>query len=137
MTSSSAQMVNYLTAPNTSEQNGVAERTGRSIVEMMRSVLHHANLNSTFWKHALYTAIYIKNRAPHKALQDNTPYEVWYGTQCKYVCLHGCDACILVEKTQPKLETKLNYVFLSATQKKRTHTSSKTNYACVIVVSKW
>jgi len=79
VTSSSAQMVNYLTAPNTPEQNGVAERTGRSIVEMMRAMLHHANLNSTFWKHALDTAIYIKNRAPRKALQDNTPYEVWYG----------------------------------------------------------
>ena len=47
-----------LTVPKTPEQNGVAERLNRTLMEMTRSTLH--NTRKDFWAEALSTAAYIK-----------------------------------------------------------------------------
>ena len=49
------------TVPKTPEQNGVAERLNRTLVEMVRSMLIDANLPHKFWAEALSTAAYLKN----------------------------------------------------------------------------
>ena len=56
-----------LTVPKTPEQNGVAERLNRTLVEAVRSMLIDANLPHKFWAEALSTAVYLKNRSPTKA----------------------------------------------------------------------
>ena len=47
------------TAPYTPQQNGVAERFNRTVVEMGRTMLHTANLPYDFWAEAINTATYI------------------------------------------------------------------------------
>ncbi len=69
-----------LTIPKTPEQNGVAERLNRSLVEMARSMLLDAKLPKKFWAEAISTAVYLKNRSPTKALKI-TPYQAWHGTK--------------------------------------------------------
>lgn len=49
------------TVPKMPEQNGVAERLNRTLIEMVRSMLIDANLPHTFWAEALCTAVYLKN----------------------------------------------------------------------------
>ena len=65
------------TVPNTPQQNGVAERMNRTLVETVRSLLVHAKLPHKFWAEALSTAVYLRNRSPTKAVESMTPYEAW------------------------------------------------------------
>lgn len=67
------------TAPYTSEQNGVAERYNRSIVEKARCMLFDANLGKGFWAEAASTAAYIINRLPCNNNARVTPEEAWSG----------------------------------------------------------
>jgi len=67
-----------LMIPCTPQQNGVAECSNRTLLDMVRSVVAHANLPISFWKDALLTAAYILNRVPTKSVTA-TPYELWFG----------------------------------------------------------
>lgn len=64
------------TAPHCPQQNGVAERKNRTLVEMARCNLIEANLSTIFWAEAVSTANHILNRLPTKAV-SKTPYELW------------------------------------------------------------
>ena len=43
------------------QQNGVAERLNRTLVEAARSMLTHANLSNAFWAEAISTSTYVRN----------------------------------------------------------------------------
>ena len=83
-----------LTIPKTPEQNGVAERLNRTLVETSRSMLIDSKLPKKFWAEAVSTAVYLKNRSPSKPLQDKTPYEAWHGHKpsVRHLRVFGCDA---------------------------------------------
>ena len=66
------------TIPYTPQQNGVAERANRTIMESVHSMLYHANLPLIFWAEAVSTAVYLKHRSPTSHLKDINPYECWY-----------------------------------------------------------
>ena len=57
------------TVPKTPQQNGVAERMNRTLVEAVRSMLSDAKLPKCFWAEALATAVYLRNRSPTNAVQ--------------------------------------------------------------------
>jgi len=67
------------TVPYSPEQNGVAERYNRMIVEKARCLLFEAKLPKKFWGEAVSTAVYFLNRSPTKALHKMTPEEAWLG----------------------------------------------------------
>ena len=67
-----------LTIPHTPQQNGVAERRNRTLLDMTRSMMAQANLPISFWGDALLTAAYILNRVPSQSV-SSTPYELWKG----------------------------------------------------------
>ena len=71
-------IVRQLTIPYTPQQNGVAERRNRTLLDMVRSMMAQANLPTKFWGDALLTAAYILNRVPSKSV-TSTPYELWKG----------------------------------------------------------
>lgn len=71
-------IVGQLTAPYTPQQNGVAERKNRYLVEMARCMLIDGNLSNRFWGEAVMTANYMQNRLPSRSI-SGTPYERWYG----------------------------------------------------------
>ena len=48
------------------EQNGMAERANRSIVESAWCMLHMAKLSKSFWVEAVAAAVYLLNRCPTK-----------------------------------------------------------------------
>ena len=66
------------TNPYCPEQNGVAERFNRTMIESARSMLYHAKLPLQFWAEAVSTAVYIRNRCPTASLNNKTPYECWF-----------------------------------------------------------
>lgn len=60
------------------EQNGLAERMNRTIVEKARCLLFDAGLEKTFWAEATAMAVYLINRSPTKGIQV-TPEEKFSG----------------------------------------------------------
>lgn len=67
------------TIPYSPQQNGVAERMNRTLLEKARSMVQEAGLHS-MWGEAVLTAAYLCNRSPTSALKEKkTPYEIWYG----------------------------------------------------------
>lgn len=65
----------FLTAPYSPQQNGVAERKNRTVLDMIRSMLKSKNMSKEFWAEAVQCAIYVQNRCPHSKLEDQTPQE--------------------------------------------------------------
>lgn len=75
----------------TPQQNGVAERCNRTLVDMVRSMLSNSIIPILLWSEALKTAMYILSRVPSKAV-PTTPYELWTGRKPSLRHLHvwGC-----------------------------------------------
>ena len=66
------------TGSDASSQNGISERPNRTFGQMMRCILHSAELGPEYWSHALIHAVYIKNRITHTKL-NMTPYQKFTG----------------------------------------------------------
>jgi hypothetical protein len=64
-------------APHCPEQNGVAERANRTVVEAARSLIHAKGLPIKFWAEAVACAVYTLNRVPSKA-SKSTPHQIWH-----------------------------------------------------------
>lgn len=68
-----------LTAAYTPQQNGVAERKNRTIMNMVRSMLHAKQIPKTFWPEAVNWTVHVLNRCPTFAVKNRTPEEAWSG----------------------------------------------------------
>ena len=81
------------TMPGTPQQNGVAERRNRTLMDMVRSMISNSSLPKSLWTYALKTAVYLLNRIPSKAV-PKTPFELWTGRKPSLRHLHvwGCPA---------------------------------------------
>ena len=74
----------HKTVPHTPQQNGLAERMNRTILERVRCMLLSAGLPKTFWGEAANTTTYLINRCPSSALDFKTPMEAWSGEPLDY-----------------------------------------------------
>lgn len=59
-------------APYSQEQNGVSERTGRTLMDMTRASILEGNIDDDLWPEILLVMTYIKNNRPTEALPNNT-----------------------------------------------------------------
>ena len=94
------------TAPGTPQQNGVAERRNRTLLNMVRSMMSYARLPISFWGHALLSASHILDNLPSKSVPA-TPYELWTGRKpnLEHLKIWGCPAHVL-EKDPTKLDSR-------------------------------
>ncbi len=67
------------TVPHCSEQNVIAERMNRTLVEALRSMMFHAGMPKEFRAEAIHTAAYVQNRSPTSSLKEVTPFQRMYG----------------------------------------------------------
>ncbi|OQD70189.1 hypothetical protein PENANT_c268G05202, partial [Penicillium antarcticum] len=81
-------------------QNGLAERTNRTIRERINTLLSDANLPPSWWTELVDTVVYLKLRAPASILQKKTPYEIIYGKPPSLLHLRriGSRAWVLIPK---------------------------------------
>ncbi|GJZ17409.1 putative ribonuclease H-like domain-containing protein [Tanacetum coccineum] len=81
----------------TPQQNGVAERMNRTLIEAARTMLADSLLPTTFWAEAVSTACYIFNRVRVTKPQNKTPYERLFGHKpiISYIRPFGCHVTIL------------------------------------------
>ncbi|GJZ21138.1 putative ribonuclease H-like domain-containing protein [Tanacetum coccineum] len=86
----------YINA-STSQQNGVAERKNKTLIEAARTMLADSFLPNTFWAEAVNTACYFLNRVLVTKPQNKTPYELITGKIpiISYIRPFGCHVTIL------------------------------------------
>ena len=98
-----------LTTAESPEQNGVAERMNRTLVEKARAMMNATNIPHTFWSEAIANAAYVRNRSPTSALQNMTPFEAWWGHKpsVKHLRTFGCIAYAHIAKgKRRKMDSK-------------------------------
>ncbi|GJU03612.1 putative ribonuclease H-like domain-containing protein [Tanacetum coccineum] len=61
----------------TPQQNGVAERKNRTLIEAARIMLADSKLLTTFWAEAVNTACYVQNKVLVIKPHNKTPYELF------------------------------------------------------------
>ncbi|KAL4271452.1 hypothetical protein GQ457_13G004180 [Hibiscus cannabinus] len=95
--------VGQYTMPGSPDQNGVAERRNRTLMDMVRSMLSGSKLPKSLWVEALKTAVYILNRVPTKAV-PKTPFELFKGWKpsLRHIRVWGCPSEVRIYNPQEK-----------------------------------
>ena len=106
-------VVRHKTVRHTPQQNGLAERMNRTLMDKVRCLLIHSKLPQSLWAETLMTACYLVNRSPSSGIDFKTPVEMWSGRAANYsdLKIFGCPAFAHIK--QGKLEPRaLKCVFL-------------------------
>ena len=95
---------------HTPQQNGVAERKNRHLVETARTLLLHSHVPFRFWGDAVLTACYLINRMPSSVLHDQIPHSLLFPDQPLYFLpprVFGCTCFVhILTPGQDKLSAK-------------------------------
>nr|GEV43006.1 hypothetical protein [Tanacetum cinerariifolium] len=81
----------------TPQQNGVAERRNKTLIEVARTMLAYLKLPTTFWAEAVNTACYVQNRVLVVKPHNKTPYKLFHGRTpaLSFIKPFGCHVSIL------------------------------------------
>ncbi|KAG6499797.1 hypothetical protein ZIOFF_039589 [Zingiber officinale] len=93
----------------TPQQNGVAERKIRHLVETCKCWLHAKNLSKALWAEGIKCAAYVINRVPHRSSNNKAPYELLFDAKpnVKYLRVFGSICYVHVSDSQrSKLDAK-------------------------------
>jgi len=74
---SSKGIIQQHTMPFSPEQNGMAERVNRTLMERARAMLMESGLQQELWGEAVITANFLRNRAL-SAGRESTPFEMFF-----------------------------------------------------------
>lgn len=112
-----------LTAAFTPQQNGVAERKNRTIMNSVRSMLSERQVPKDFWSEATRWSVHIQNRSPTVAVEGITPEEAWSGKKpaVEYFRVFGCIGYVHVpDQRRRKLDDKSKKcVFLGVSEESK------------------
>jgi transposase InsO family protein len=62
-----------LTTPYNPQQNDVAERKNKTILEAVKTMIHDQDLPMCLWVEVAMTVVYVQNRLSHSTLGLKTP----------------------------------------------------------------
>ena len=97
----------HFTVRDTPQQNGVAERMNRTLLEKVRCMLSNAGLGKQFWAEAVMYASHLINRLPSATLNGKTPLEVWSGKPVNdYDTLHVFGSTAYYHVKESKLDPR-------------------------------
>lgn len=118
-----AGIVHETTVPYTPQQNGVAERMNRTLVERARCMLSDADFGKEFWGEAINHAAFLVNRSVNRSNKNGTPEEIWTGQKPNLSSLKvfGTPAMVHISKQKrqkwDKKTTEMMFVGYAGTQK--------------------
>lgn len=92
--------------PYTPQQNGVAERLNRTILEKVRSLLSETGLGESFWAEASSTVVYIINRTPSAPLGFEIPEQIYTGREPDYSHMKRFGCLVYYHVEQGKLKPR-------------------------------
>ncbi|CAL2248738.1 unnamed protein product [Prunus armeniaca] len=90
--SSTHGIIHQTSCVGTPQQNGVAERKNRDLLEKTRALMFQMNVPKKFWSQGVLTAAYLINRLPSRVLDFKSPYEVMKGKKfnLSHLMVFGC-----------------------------------------------
>ena len=90
--------------PYSPQQNGVAERFNRTLIEKARCLLHDADLPKQYWAEAVNMASYLINHSVSTRTVNKTPEEIWTGkkTDLSHLKIFGSQVMVHVPKQKQK-----------------------------------
>jgi transposase InsO family protein len=83
-----------LTTPYNPQQNGVAKRKNKTIMEFVKTMIHDQDIPMCLWVEATMVVVYVQNRLSHSALGLKTPEEMFTGKKPEVSHLKIC-GCLL------------------------------------------
>jgi transposase InsO family protein len=114
-------IVHLFSCPSTPEQNSIAERKHRHVVELGLAMMLNASIPKCFWVEAFLTATFLINRLPSPSLAMTSPYFLLHKKQPTYDLLRtfGCQCFpYLRPYAKDKLEPRsLPCIFLGYSDK--------------------
>ncbi|TLX66091.1 transposase family protein, partial [Labilibacter sediminis] len=101
-------ILHQFSAARTPQQNGVAERRNRTLIDAARTMICDSKLPVFFWAEAINTACYVQNRVLINKRQMKTPYEILYGHKptVSHFRSFGCLCTLLHQEDTPKFNAK-------------------------------
>ena len=100
-----------LCTPGESPANGIAERANRSVLDMVRVLLHQASLPLPFWPLAADMAVFLINRMPMRGNPGGkSPYELYYGKppDRSKIRRFGCKCWVWLDKDSRPHKSKID-----------------------------
>lgn len=106
----SAGIIHRRSAPYTPQQNELAERFNRTIVEKVRCMLIDSKLTKGYWAEAVAAAVKIINISPNSSDRFKSPDDIWFKVKpnLSMIRVFGCEAMALVPS---KIVISRNVVF--------------------------
>ena len=101
-------IIHRVSCPHTPQQNGLAERKHRHIVETDLALLSQASLPQKFWDDAFLTATHLINMMPSKVIHNVSPFEKLYSCKPDYAFLRVF-GCLCYPLLRPYNKHKLNF----------------------------
>jgi len=82
------------------QQNGVAERKNRTIMEAVKAMFHDQDLPMYLWAESTRTTVYVQNKMPHRALGNKSPEELFTGKkpEVRHLRIFGCPVYVHIAK---------------------------------------
>lgn len=98
--------VRHRTCTYTPQQNGVAERLNRTIMNKVRSMLSESGLDKKFWAEAVSTSVYLINKSPSSTMENKIPEELWTSVISNLSRLRRFGCIVYVHSQEGKLDPR-------------------------------
>ncbi|CAI5457772.1 unnamed protein product [Closterium sp. Yama58-4] len=116
-------ITHQLSVAYTPQKNGAAERLNRTLIDLARAMLAHAQLDHTWWGAAVQYANWVKNRMGSKGLGGKSPYFMWTRKvpSVSMARVWGCMAQYKVpDQQRRKLDPKAQWgIFLGVSERSK------------------
>ncbi|CAL9022379.1 unnamed protein product [Prunus brigantina] len=120
-------IIHQTSCVGTPQQNGVAERKNRDLLEKTRALMFQMNVPKKFWSQGVLTAAYLINRLPSRVLDFKSPYEVMKGKKINlsHLRVFGCTCFVHIQSShRDKLDPRaVKCIFMG-------YSSSQKGYKC-------
>jgi Integrase core domain len=116
-------IIHQTTCVGTPEQNGIAERKNRHILEVTRSLMFQSKIPKYLWSDAILTATYLINRLPSVVLEYKSPLETLNNQKISlnHLRIFGCTCFVYNQDIhRDKLDSRaIKCVFIGYSTKKK------------------
>ena len=116
-------IIHQTSCVGTPQQNGIAERKNRDLLEKARALMLQSHVPKRFWSQGIQSAAYLINRLPSSVLDYKSPFELLKGRKIdiSHLRTFGCTCFVHVQadkrdKLDPR-SIKCMFLGYSSTQK--------------------